>query len=91
MDEASLKHVAEITGGQYFHATDPHSLHKIYQTINTLETVQQDASTVRPQKEYYPWILGLVCVTWFFWSLLQMGLLTFLSKKAVGDGVVNGS
>ena len=74
LDEASLKKVAKVTGGRYFHATNPHSLEKIYQTINQMETVKQEESTIRPQQEYYPWILGLACLVWLFWCLQQGGL-----------------
>lgn len=37
MDEATLKEIAHITGGQYFRAVDKDSLKKIYQQIDKLE------------------------------------------------------
>jgi Ca-activated chloride channel family protein len=37
LDEASLKAVAEMTGGRYFRARDTESLKEIYATINDLE------------------------------------------------------
>jgi Ca-activated chloride channel homolog len=37
IDEKSLTKVAELTGGQYFRATDTGSLEKIYSSINTME------------------------------------------------------
>jgi len=36
-NEALLKNLAEVTGGQYFHATDRDALQKIYASINQLE------------------------------------------------------
>ena len=66
LDEDTLKEVAEMTGGQYFRATDLNSLSRIYQEINRLETVSQQQATVRPQKEYYPYPLaGALLLLWF--------------------------
>jgi Ca-activated chloride channel family protein len=46
IDEKTLGGIAEMTGGQYFRATDADSLEKIYETINRLET------TARKEKKY---------------------------------------
>ena len=48
VDEATLKSIAEITGGRYFYAQDTESLREVYETINTLErhTVEQEAPTI---------------------------------------------
>lgn len=67
LDEPTLQKMAEMTGGQYFRATDPESLQKIYQTINQLETVKQDQETIRPQKDYYPWFVGFALLLSFYW------------------------
>ena len=75
LDEATLKKIANITGGRYFYATDPRTLQEIYQTINRMEAVQQEDSTVRPQQEYYPWLLIVALFIWFVWFLAQSGLL----------------
>ncbi len=58
LDEPTLKAIANMTGGQYFRATDSKSLNEIYERINRLETVKQDDAMVRPQIEYYPWPLA---------------------------------
>lgn len=67
LDEPTLKKIAEMTGGHYFRATDTATLHAIYQTINQLETVKQEQASVRPQKEYYPWLTGLALGLFFLW------------------------
>ncbi|KTD34330.1 hypothetical protein Lmor_1727 [Legionella moravica] len=67
LDEDTLKKMADMTGGRYFRATDTESLQAIYQTINQLETVKQEQATVRPQKEYYPWFVGLALLLSFYW------------------------
>lgn len=74
LDETTLKKLAKKTGGRYFYATDPKSLNEIYQMINQLETVQQEESTIRPQQEYYPWLLALACMLWFGAALNQSSL-----------------
>jgi Ca-activated chloride channel family protein len=67
LDEDTLKEIAKLTGGQYFRATDPKSLHEIYNTINSLEKVAQKKAVVRPKQEYYPWPLGLALFLLFFY------------------------
>lgn len=37
LDEATLKEIAETTGGRYFHATDTKTLEKVYAEIDKLE------------------------------------------------------
>lgn len=67
LDEDTLKKMADMTGGRYFRATDTESLQSIYKTINQMETVKQEQATVRPQKEYYPWFVGLALLLGFYW------------------------
>lgn len=69
LDEATLKKMANMTGGRYFRATDTESLHSIYKMINQLETISQEQATIRPQKEYYPWFVGLSLFLCFYWLL----------------------
>lgn len=49
LDEDSLKQIAQITGGEYFRATDTESLEAIYKKINALEKTQ---IKVREYQEY---------------------------------------
>lgn len=48
VDEALLNAIAEATGGQYFRARNPAELQNIYQILDELEPVEQEASTFRP-------------------------------------------
>ncbi|MBV2209619.1 MAG: VWA domain-containing protein [Thermomonas sp.] len=59
VDEAGLKRIAEMTGGQSFRARDTESLAKIYEEINRLEPVAQQGQMIRPKIERYPVPLGL--------------------------------
>ncbi len=87
LDEGTLKKIAKITGGQYFRATDPDSLHAIYRKINELERIKQDQATIRPQKDYYPWFIAFALVLGIFWLILQGSLfskLFFLGNQKEG-------
>ena len=63
MDEATLKRIADITGGRAFRARDTAELAGIYAEINRLEPVQRPGERVQPRLERYPWPLGaaLLC------------------------------
>lgn len=87
LDEDTLKEMAQMTDGQYFRATDPESLQRIYQTINQLERIKQEHATVRPQKDYYPWCTALALLLSFILVLGKLGFIAhrreFLQAKAV--------
>lgn len=69
LDEETLTAIASQTGGQYFRARNTQELEGIYQLIDELEPVEQDAEVFRPRKQlfYYPLALAL---TLFFLVLL---------------------
>ena len=50
IDEATLKEIAQVTGGQYFRATDTKSLTEIYSTIDELEKTTAEVE-IRVQRE----------------------------------------
>lgn len=74
LDEDTLRQVAKITGGRYFRATDTQSLQEIYETINKIETVNQEEATIRPQHDYYPWPLAFALLLLFYWFGRRLGL-----------------
>jgi len=55
LDEASLKAIAETTGGQYFRATDAEALKKIYAQILDLERTKFEVKEFERAREYYRW------------------------------------
>lgn len=73
LDEETLEQMAKVTGGQYFRATDTESLQSIYKKINQLETIKQEEASIRPQKEYYPWCVGVAIFLSFFWMAKRTG------------------
>lgn len=55
LDEATLKKIAKVTGGQYFRATDVEGLAAVYRDIDALEPVSGEDTYVRPQVALYYW------------------------------------
>jgi Ca-activated chloride channel homolog len=77
LDEQTLKTIAKMTHGQYFHATDKRSLEQIYQLINQLETVTHDNTSIRPEKPYYPDPLSLA----FCCLMLILAYIAFKGRR----------
>ena len=61
LDEATLKAIAELTGGVYFRARDTGELEEIYALLDELEPVERDAQKFRTEKSlyYYPLAVAL--------------------------------
>lgn len=59
LDEATLRTMAEETGGRYFRARDVRELESIYRELDELEPVVGEARQLRPVTALYPWPLGL--------------------------------
>ncbi len=53
IDEATLKAVAQITGGQYFRATDYKGLSQVYKAIDKLETTKIVEDRIRDPRHHY--------------------------------------
>jgi Ca-activated chloride channel family protein len=75
LDEKTLMSIAKITGGQYFRARNAQELATIYDTINSLEPVENASQTWRPQKEWFSIPLTL--------SFLSLVLLLFIRRNHV--------
>ncbi|WP_058554251.1 VWA domain-containing protein [Thiohalocapsa sp. ML1] len=58
LDEATLKAIADTTGGRYFRAHDVGELQAIYSMLDELEPVESDRATFRPVDELFGWPLG---------------------------------
>ena len=61
LDEQTLQEIAGITGGRYFRARNPQELVQIYQLLDQLEPVEQEAATYRPRQAlgYLPLLLAI--------------------------------
>ncbi len=76
IDEDVMKRIADITGGLFFRARDPESLHQIYQKINELEKTEVKVKEYRSFEEYFhlfliPALL-LLFLDWFLARTLLM-------------------
>lgn len=57
VDETALRRMAEITGGQYFRATDAGELEGIYRHIGALETSRAERAIPATYRELGPWLI----------------------------------
>jgi len=78
LDEATLRSVAETTGGGYYHAADRAELERVYAELDRLTPRLVESQSFRPQSELYHWPLAfalLLGMVYFasveFRSLLQ--------------------
>ena len=69
LDEETLTEVARATGGRYFRARNPQQLEEIYDIIDALEPLEQEADTYRPRTALYYWPLGLALIGFVALSL----------------------
>lgn len=74
LDEKLLQQLADDTGGKYFRARDLNELAGIYQLLDTLEPIERDQLTVRPQQSllHYPLLAAL---------LLLLGRIGYLVRE----------
>ncbi len=72
IDEATLKKIAQDTGGQSFRARDTEQLAGIYAELDRIEPVKQQGQPVRPRLERYAWPLA---------AALLVALLVFLLPR----------
>ena len=57
IDEETLKHIANVTGGKFFRATDIEALASIYSEIDQLERSEIEVKEITLYKELYGWFL----------------------------------
>ena len=57
LDEDLLQQIAQMTGGQYFRATDTADLQRIYERIDELETSQIEITRYSEEIELIGWVL----------------------------------
>lgn len=72
LDEATLRAIADSTGGRYFRARDPAELATIYQDIDALEPVETDSATYRPRRSLLHWPLLVALAATFALAILHL-------------------
>lgn len=71
LDEASLKKIASLTGGEFFRARNFKQLQNVYKTIDALEPVAQDSKPYRPISPYYYYPLLIALLLYFLLAYMQ--------------------
>ena len=56
VDEASMKHVAEVTGGAFYRATDTQSLRDVYAAIDRSEKTTRTSNAFTTHDEQFAWL-----------------------------------
>ena len=74
VDEESLKEIAEITGGQFFRATDNQSLKKVYEEIDTLERTEIEVTEYQNYTELYSWFTIPAAFASIFFIVFSRGI-----------------
>ena len=54
MDEDTMRHIADATGGRYFHARDADALTEVYREIDRLERSEVTEVRYLQYREHYP-------------------------------------
>ncbi|TCK17891.1 Ca-activated chloride channel family protein [Thiogranum longum] len=83
LDEATLKAIADKTGGRYFRARDLQGLEQVYRLLDKLEPASQDEEVFRPRHELYIWPLAAALLISLLMVLGQLNLLQRLKPVGV--------
>lgn len=75
IDEALLKEISSLTGGQYFRAVDESSLDRIYATIDQLEKTEIEVNVFKRYKDQFRWFLAIALLLLVLELLLCNSLL----------------
>jgi len=70
VDEASMKHVAEVTGGAFYRATDTASLRSVYAVIDRAEKTTRTVNAFTTHDERFAWLAA----PGLFLLLAELGL-----------------
>ena len=71
IDEITLKKIADVTGGEYFRATDIKALKSIYLKIDELERSEIEGNEYTLYKELYGWFLIPALLLSILFSILK--------------------
>ena len=77
IDEPTLREIVELTGGQYFRATDNESLASIYEEIDALERTEIAVENFTQYAERFPVVLALGLLL----LLMEVGLSQTVLRK----------
>lgn len=87
LDEATLKSIAKLTGGQFFRAKNTEDLKGIYSELDKLEPVDQEAQFYRPIQQLFYIPLGIAFGTTIL--LLLLNIIIQLKRKWLDSKTLN--
>lgn len=62
IDEATLRKIADTTGGKFFRAKDERMLEQVFKEIDSLEKSKLDVENyTRTDEAFFPWVLAALC------------------------------
>jgi len=87
LDEATLRDIANATGGRFFTANDREELQTVYTRLDELEPLDYETASYRPTYELYFWPLGAFVILGLLYHLLAgtWSLLTNLRRATADD------
>ena len=71
LDEATLRAIADTTGGGYFHAGDRSELEAAYAKLDELEPGQVDTLSYRPRTALFHWPAGVAALLLAGWHVVS--------------------
>ncbi len=80
LDEETLQYIADQTNGKYFRARNSAELANIYQELDSLEAIEQDAEFFRPKKSLAHYFLA-AAISFLFASYL----ITAVNQKRLAN------
>ena len=87
LDEATLRSVAETTGGRYYRAEDRTELEQIYAELDRLAPRLVESQSFRPEHELYHWPLAFALLLgMIYFAGVEIRSRWRISRKPVPDG-----
>ena len=83
LDEATLRKVAEATGGRYFYAADRQSLDQVYAELDKLTARKVETLSYRPQRDLFHWPLGAALGLSILYQSLQMACAWLRARRGI--------
>ncbi len=94
LDENMLKSIADVTGGKYFRAKDQKQLETIYQELDQLEPVKQDADNLQLTQNLSYWPLAvafLLSLLFALQTLTAADIRLLFNKKSDAQKIIHSS
>jgi len=86
LDEALLTRMAQSTGGQYFRARDLKELERIYDSIDQLEPIEQDARFYRPVQDLFWLPAGIAALAGPVWLGIRRRAVPLRTREEQAHG-----